>query len=218
MTQQALNYLLKAEGYEIHRNTKEDDITTAGGIYRAKHPTDPIFKYIDDIARSINLPAKSSTWTKQQIETLNTHIKNNNLTSTMLQYISNFYDKYLASAHIDKFPMLCQVTVLSLYTNSPKYGWISIQQAINHLIDNDIVKNISKLSTDGVAGPNTIKAVVSTTQQLTTETQELLYEAYILLAMSAQYGKLVASSPDKYLQYLVGWNNRLQVLAEVKTH
>ena len=218
MTQQALNYLLNAEGREIHRNAKEDDITTAGGIYRTKHPSDPIFKYIDELASAINLPAKSSTWTKQQIDTLNAHIKNNNYTSTTLQHISNFYDKYLASAHIDKFPMLCQVTVLSLYTNSPKYGWMSIQQAINILIDNGIVKNISKLDTDGVAGSGTIKAVISTTQQLTTETHELLYEAYMLLAMSSQYGKLVAASPDKYLEYLVGWNNRLQVLADIKTH
>lgn len=210
-----MDYLAQAEGIKIHYNKNEIDITAPYGIYRAKNPDAKIFKRIDNIANKIGISLPSSSWNEQQIKMVNDYIEKHELRYEFRELASEFYDSYLKDLDIEIFPKMSQIAVFSLYVNSPYLAIISIQTAINNFIYNELIDfNIIKV--DGIFGPISKRAVKTITWTCQTKESGLLFEMYILLEMSRQYEKLAVSNPDKYLEYLNGWNNRLNKLAKMK--
>jgi len=214
MNKPLITYLLEVEGSKVHRLKNEPDITTMCGISRVAHPDALIFKVIDSLARDIHITKDSNKWTESDLDHLNTHIVKTNSTKRLLELVDEFYTTYNKGARLHLFPKECIVTMFSLYTNSPKYSWKSVQDAINAMYTLNKIELPKKLVSDGIFGRNTSKGLKKITE-LCNDNNEIgqLFELLILSNMSRYYAILVAKNPDKYLPYLIGWNNRLQRLS-----
>lgn len=208
-----MNYLAKAEGTEIHRNSTESDITTGYGIYRAEHPKALIFEEIDIIASHLYLDSNSKNWSKSDLALLNKHIHQNNLQDKLKDLATDFYKDYMSDIKIDSFPPACQVAVFSMYTNGPLLAVKSIQDSINTMNSNGFIDYIEQ-SVDGVIGSKTLNGIIEVSKiSEKDDTFSYLFEQIMLLNMSRQYSRLAVAKPDKYLKYLNGWENRLQYLS-----
>ena len=209
-----LNYLAKAEGTQIIRNKTESDITAPYGIYKTMHPNADIFKEIDKIATKAGLSGDSKSWTKSNLDVLNEYVLKNNLSQTLKRLAAVFYDNYLEDAELNLYPQKAMITRFSLYTNSPKLANKATQDAINDFITNKLISH-DLLTVDGDAGANTkqaLKLIFDLCER--DDNLGLLFESYMLLSMSKNYAKLAVLNHDRYLEYLNGWNNRLDKLAE----
>ena len=205
ISNELMKYLGKAEGTTLHYNTSESDITTAYGIYRVAHPDAEIFKYIDRVADNIGITTKSKDWTTAEIDSIGIVLDDKNV----LKLAEEFYTKFTLKAKLNEFPKEAQVAMFSMYTNSPKLAWKATQSAINKFESNELIDYKQQL-VDGYPGETTYDGL----ELCTAANNGSLFEAYMLLEMNRQYGKLAVSNPDKYLQYLNGWNNRMEALAE----
>lgn len=213
VTDYLMDYLKTAEGDVIHYNKTESDITAPYGIYRASHSEAKIFQTIDAIAKNLGITIPSPKWTSKEMDLLNNHIKNTvSLQEQLRAEAKEFYDGYI-SIPLEAFPEHCQVTVFSLYVNSPTNCIKAVQMAFNNLIKNFMpnAKDYS-LAVDGKFGKGSTAKVKELTAKLVSVESQLYFETLILLAMSKLYATLAVKNPDKYLKYLNGWNNRLETL------
>lgn len=211
-----LEYLAKAESIEVHRISTESDITAPYGIARAKHPNADIFDTIDGIAESVGITDASKNWSENDIDKINAKIKR---TVSYQTYIyseaEDFYKEFLKGAHLELFPPECKVAMYSIYTNSPKGAWMSVQQSIRDLFSNRYVK--ANPIADGACGKNTKSALNITTETLHNQRFSGHYfETLMLSNMKTYYAKLAVANPDKYLVSLKGWNNRMNELAKMR--
>nr|DAX81678.1 MAG TPA: hypothetical protein [Bacteriophage sp.] len=213
MTPYLMNYLEKAEGTTVHRNSTESDITSPYGIYKSAHPTAQIFTFIDQIAKEAGIFKSSQQWTQNDLNLINQNIQRTNKLPQIRSLAESFYDKYTQGLPLDKIPELCQVTVFSLYTNSSLNASKAIQMACNSFIKNYSLQ-IASLVEDGALGRSSISALENINRCIGINTDRALYfETLILLHMSKLYATLAVANPDKYLIYLKGWNNRLETLS-----
>lgn len=204
-----LEYLYKAEGTEIHYNSTEEDITSPGGIYRLEHPNAEIFEYIDYVAGELDIQKPSSEFSDDEIAMINSKLDRPTVDRLVLQ----FYNEFNKGAHLDMFTENIQLAMFSLYTNSPLNAWKSVQSAINKFVSNGII-SYKLQNVDGYPGSVTFDGLEAVKDVADGTVLELLFESYMLLEMSKIYAKLAVSNPSKYIKYLNGWNNRLEVLAK----
>lgn len=208
MESNLIEYLEKAEGKVFHYNRGESDLTSPLGVYKHAWPKAEIWNYVDSITTDLNLPEDTSDYDAEDVEVLNSKMNY----GKVIELVSDFYDDYLKSAHLELFPSACQVTVFSLYVNSPRNMWRSVQQALNQFHLNHFIE-FKVQTVDGLYGGST-KAGLELIKGEDIM-QGYLFEAYILSNMKTQYAKLVAKNPDKFLKYLNGWNNRMNVLQKM---
>lgn len=209
-----LDNLLKAEGGTIHYNSREIDITSGYGIYRAVHPNAMVFKYIDSLAIGItNKPSKE--WTKKEIDEINKKLDPK--VDRFLSYL--FYRDIYKGAHLELFDESLVILMSNLFANAPKGAWMSIQEGLRDMQREDIIKlPMSELSiVDGAFGNKTRNAL-NYLNNIKTETayeKVLIYKVFkrsILMAMKTYYIELATAYPDKFLINLRGWNNRAEAL------
>lgn len=200
----ALDLLKRQEGGILHRNSNENDITNGYGIYRYAHPEAVVFNYIVQIANSLGITSPSSSWTREQI---------NNIQSRMdpkhdLYYSYLFYKDFYKSIDLSNFHNVMIPVVVSLYANSPKICVKSLQMGYNKLVKDGLV-NGNALTEDGVNGPGTMGAL-----KVFVDWDEGARALKMKTLDSAieNYTKLANSSPDKYMRYLKGWINRVNSL------
>lgn len=210
-----LDDLKKAEGGYLHYNSKEVDITTGYGIYKAKHPGALVFKYIESLATDIN-SNPTNTW-KDQATLKKIDNRINPEVERYLSYL--FYKDFLAGARIELFDPSNVILVTNLYTNSPKGCWMSIQEGLRDMQKDGILKiPLDKLSgVDGLFGDVTRKALIAFSEIVTeTEYEKVLinklFRKSVLLAMKTYYTKLIAGDPSKHLINAKGWDNRMEEL------
>lgn len=200
-----LNYLAKAEGTEIHRNSTEADITTPYGIYRESHPDAAIFKYIDTVAQSIGIKTKSETWDQVTLDRVNKAMDRNEIARLALE----FYNDFMTKLHLDIFTEQSQLAAFSLYTNGPLIFWKSVQATINKFTTNGWIDYI-KQGVDGDYGRKTSNGLVLI-QELCHKNNlyGYIFEGYMISHMQLEYARLAVANPAKFLKYLNGWNNRV---------
>jgi len=210
-----MEYLAKAEGTNIHYNDKELDITAMYGIYRHSNPSAKIFEEIDYLAFTLGIKEKSYNWLDSHIETINKYInKRDELISKFIELAAEFYEQFYNRARLSMFHSDCVLAVASMYTTSPKLCWKSIQYGINTMNSNGIIY-YKKIAVDGVAGEETIKGLNKCLYECNTRKNiSLLFESYMLLGMTTEYSKLVKLNPKKYMEYSIGWDNRMKKLQE----
>jgi len=202
-----MRYLEHVEGDIIHHNAGESDITSPYGIYRKEHPEAAIFTEIDAVALKLGIYQKSSEWTQSDIDAINHYIHQGDIKDDLKELVAKFYYQMTKPAHINDFPQDAQVSMFSMYTNSPKRAKKACQTAINTFVKNNLIEN-EMLKVDGVFGSKTISALHKIHNGL-------LFESYMLLHMSSLYARLAVKKPKKYLRYLNGWNNRLKELSRL---
>lgn len=210
-----MDRLAEDESTEIHRNSKESDITTMYGIYRSIHPRAKIFKEIDKLADSLDLPSSSKDWNKEDINTINTFINSSSsLTQKFYLLAENFYRAFFRYARLHLFPKDCVIAMASMYANSPRLAWESVQFAVNCMSKNKLT-TVNKISVDGGFGNQTKRAMIKTLETIQSSKHlGLLFESYMLMGMAARYSILIKRDPDKYMPSSTGWDNRLIDLME----
>ena len=210
MTYELLRYLAIAEGTELHYNKGEVDITAPYGIYRKPFPNAKIFKYVDSVAKSLGIEAESKDWTKEEVHLVDKALDMEKINELAME----FYKGYTRGARLDMLPEEAQVAMFSLYTNSPKLAWKSVQSALNKFVQNGWL-DYKIQAVDGAYGSTTKKGLEALDKIARSNSgYGYIFESYMLLEMSQQYAKLAVNNPDKYLKYLNGWNNRVEALAE----
>lgn len=194
-----LNYLGDVEGWYIHKNSTERDVTAFYGIYRAEHPKFAGWWWLDDLAKQHKL--KQYRTKKKQRNKLNWIIKTDPILREIYDDIAKFWHMINASKMgLDHFPdAKTALTYFSLYTNSQQGAGLSLQRAINEMSD-------TYLRVDGVAGKHTLAA-------LSTIKDAAKLNELILMNMQDYYNALIRARPAKYKRYANGWTNRLKGLA-----
>jgi len=205
MTDKLLNYVYSVEGNELHYNEGEKDITAPGGIYRGANPNAAIFKYIDDIARSIGVFSPSNTWGKQTIHTLNKYLDKSRIDIL----VKDFYKNYLKTARLELFHPVNRIVIYNLFMNTKRGTWIAVQDSIRDLVALgivDIPEDMISIS-DGAFGRKTAYGL----EVIAKQNKDVQYAFRFALTSNAKtyYAKLVARNPDKYFQWLEGWINRV---------
>lgn len=215
MRKELYDYLLKAEGTEIHRIKTETDITTMCGIFKSAHPDARIFETIDGIAANIGFSTPSSMWTDDMLDLLNREWKITITEEFQFELISEFYDKYMSRAYLEVFPKEAVVSMFSMFTLSEKYSSMSAQAAFNILVTNDYL-NHDLLAVDGALGQKSSSAIFEI-KKLSEQNRAvgLYFETALLLNMAKYFARLAVNNPDKYLHVLNGWNNRLETLSKI---
>lgn len=194
-----MDYLAIAEGWYIHKNATESDVTAFYGIYRKAHPKFPGWWWLDDIARHKKL--KQYRESKLQRNQLNAIIKADPVLKSAYDAIAAFWhEKNAESLGLDHFPDdKTAITFFSLYTNSQEGAGLSLQRAINEMSD-------TRVAVDGVVGRNTLKALSKIKDAA--KLNELM-----LMNMQDYYNSLIRAKPAKYGRYANGWTKRLKGLA-----
>lgn len=202
-----LDNIKKAESGSVHRNTSEADITNGYGIYRAVYPNAEVFKYLDLIGNTLGL-GKSSTWTKANLDKVNATI--DPVVDRYLSYL--FYADYFKNAHIDLFHPDNVIMMTNLYTNSMKGAWMSVQEGIIDMVKfgylNVDMKDVSIV--DGDFGNKTRDNLILLRDM--SKEVNLIFKLSVISGMKTYYIKLASTNPTKFLQYLNGWNNRMETL------
>jgi len=208
-----MEYLAQAEGTIIHYNSMEHDITSMYGIYRHAHPSAAIFKEIDYLTFKLGIKEESCNWQEKDLDFINNYInKDEKLNDKFLGLAIDFYKDYLRLARLEMFHKDCVIAMFSMYTNSPKLAWKSVQYAINTMNRNGFV-DYKRTTEDGIFGSNTQKGLDKCLYACNTrENVGLLFESYMLLGMCAEYSLLIKSNPEKYMIYSIGWDNRMKEL------
>jgi len=209
---EVIAYLAKAEGTTVHRLKDEKDITAPYGIYRHAHPNAEIFKYLDNTAIALDIDEDSSKWSRSDIYEINDFLSTES--EDIEELASDFYEEYLKPAHLELFPPLCRVAMFSMYTNSPKNAWKSVQQSLLDVDKNNLGNNDDLSIVDGSFGRKTERGIIDVVQSLNKQ-GHLYFETLMLSNMKTLYIRLAISNPDKYLKYLKGWDNRMNLLAKM---
>ena len=204
-----MDYLYKAEGDTVHYNENEKDITSPGGVYRYAHPDARVFKIIDRVAAKLGIVYDSKHWTKVVLNRINEYIADNkDVQDEIYQATVEFYEGYLKGARLELFPSECHVAMMSMYTNSPKGAWMSVQNSIIHLVKSEQIElSMDDISVaDGFYGNKTKKAL----EHAVSKVDPMYLETLMLFNMLQYYVKL--DNPT----YIKGWMNRLDKLASIR--
>ena len=202
-----MEQLGKDEGMKVHTNVGESDITSAYGVFREAHPTAVIFKYYDEVATELGIVVDSKLWTGSVLSRVNQTVDKD----IEYQLVEEFYEEFLANAHLSEFPVEAKVAMYSCYTNSPKKAMQAVQQAlINMQVADRLDVARSSLSTvDGSWGEKTSIGLAAVEDGV-------LLEIEMLFCMTQEYINLWKQNPEKYGRYLLGWANRMDKLAKTK--
>lgn len=201
-----LDMVKEAEGGKLHRNKSELDITTGYGIYKHVYPNEQIFKYIDEVAKSLNITKDSKDWNQDDLE----EIQYNMDKEKEFEYTKEFYSSYF-KIDLSILPNNLALAYCSIYVNSNKIANIALQKSVNFLISN-YCKNFKKLSTDGVLGKEskkTIEEVFKFVKLQSDQMDDVWFLSFINFCQ-AEYVNIATDGgkEDKHLQYLKGWINR----------
>lgn len=206
--QQLLADIRKQEGGRLHYNRSESDITTGYGIYRAANPKAEVFKYIDNVARDIGIKTPSKNW--NNIDILN-RVNDAIDPDEELEYTYLFYKEYFAPVCLDQVHEVLVPVIASLYTNGTKFCITTIQRALNKIYTKyDLDPSYRVMGVDGSFGPITKKWYLDL--QGYGDTINLEFRYLLLVYAKSYYINLATKAPDKYLQYLTGWDNRVNNL------
>lgn len=218
---EVMDYLATAEGTEVHYLNNEKDFTTPYGIYSYRHPETKIVKRIRAIALSNGVISQSKDWTKEDIEKIN-NIVQTQYADEIRDLATEFYLEFTNSVHLEFFPKLARVAMYSMYANSPKRAWMAVQQSLLDMRDSDSFKFSGALSVvDGSYGSKTGDSLKEFTDYLQVKNDNdkfghLYFETLLLSNMKTQYIRLALANPEKYLQYLKGWDNRMSALQRLR--
>lgn len=208
-----IDYLAEAEGIEVHLNKGELDITSMYGIYRFANPHAKIFKELDYLAYKLGIRSKSKDWKHEDLHLLNNYIAlSPKYTQLFRDLAIEFYKSYYRGAKLDLFHEDCVIAMASMYANSNKLSWKSVQYAINTMASNNLIE-YHRIAEDGKVGSQTMEGLKMC--KIACDSLDfvgLLFESFMLLGMTAEYSKLVKANPDKYLRFSIGWDNRMKKL------
>lgn len=195
-----------AEGDKLHRNSSESDITSAYGIYKTAHPTASIFSYYDEVAKELKINTSSKDWKSQDIELIQSKVDN----SIIYKHVKDFYSKF-TPLDLNKLPFTVANAYFNIYVNTPKGSNEGLQLTLNAFIKLKKIEG-EVLKVDGLLG-NKTKELLYKAVTLIEEREFLL--TYLIYANN-YYVDLVVKSPDKYLKYLKGWDNRIDNLVLIE--
>lgn len=216
--QELLEYLSKEEGLDFHRNSKESDITSPYGIYKAVHDNAGVFKYLSQLAISLNVPRLSSEWNQSHLRTVNDFINSSKIVKQEIkQLIADFYTEYYKGANLDLIPPEAVITVVSIYTLSTKKAMISVQQSINELILNGFIDN-EILKEDGAFGAKSREAMIKVLKLRDDNNKFVGYyfEEKVINNMQQHLDELSYNNKEKFGVNRNGWRNRLERLSANK--
>lgn len=210
--EEILNHLYKVEGGSLHRNPTETDVTSPRGLYKAKDSKSKIWDYYNSIAASLGITSNSKSWSAKQIVAIN----NKADADIILNYEREYYITYFKGLPIDITVLNPKLAVLitSLYANSPQGCIISLQEALIYLNKAGIISiPADKLSApDGVVGNDTkysMQAIINLDSK-----DIMIFSLLIIGRMQEYYINIATDKPDKYLEYLNGWKNRLREIKD----
>jgi len=207
-----MEHLKEAEGAKVHYNRGESDITAPYGIYKAYYPNAKIFKTIDLIAKILKIYKDSKNYTDNEIELINEYIYENNLEDKIYNEAKEFYSSYLRGMHLELLPEKLIVLLFSMYVNSKRGFWESIQNALIALEKEGVVKLEVKIIADGYFGKKTKKALQNITKYYNDDKFILAFKYQLLFFMQVFYVKLATKDKKRYFKFLKGWKNRLMNL------
>jgi len=194
-----MKHLSKAEGWQVHKNKTEKDITAFCGIYRKAHPNFKGWWWLDSVAEMYHCAGYRDS--KKAMKELNRIIANDETLRSMYDHIAmRWHRNNAAEIGLEKFPdEKTAITYFSLHTNSPRGAGKSLQRAINDMSN-------TYLKIDGVVGSHTLHALsrIKDAKKL---------NKLILMYMQDYYNSLIRWKPEKYRIYANGWTNRLKGLA-----
>lgn len=202
--QQLVKLLKDVEGDKIHYNKGEKDITSAYGIYRYSQPDAKIFSYIDSIAKDLGITKSSKDWTHEEMERVNRKIDKEKEFNLAVDFYRSF-----SPLDLDQLGLELGYAYFNIYTNTPKGANIAMQAMINSYIKNYQL-DYKLLDEDGILGPKS-KSLIYNVAKLYRDRELKL--AFLVFA-NDNYIKLVVNNPDKYLQYLKGWDQRVNNLVK----
>lgn len=213
-----LEYLSKEEGLDFHRNSKESDITSPYGIYKAVHKDAEVFKYLAKLTISLDVPRLSSEWNQSHLKIVNDFINSSKIIKQEIkQLIADFYTEYYKGANLELMPPEAVITVVSIYTLSTQKAMISVQQSINEFISNGFIIN-EKLKEDGVFGAKS-KEAMGKILKLRNEHNEFAgyyFEEKVINNMQKHLDDLSCNNKEKFGVNRNGWRNRLERLSANK--
>lgn len=191
------------EGGVLHKNAKEKDITTGYGIYKSVHPDEPIFEYIEKVAKDIGIDKPSPEYTKEDCAKIEKAMDE----EEEIRLTDIFYTKYFGTNMDFLLPKLQLIYKLT-FINSVKIANESLQELVNYCIDNlESCKDVPRLKVDGILG-SASRAAIKQVQDIVKDDRDLT-EFFFIIAVG-EYIELVDRNRDKYGLYLKGWYNRLR--------
>jgi len=210
--EQIIKYLSEAEGTLLHRLKNEKDITSPYGIHKNSHPNASIFKYLDNVALQLGIVGNSKNWNESDIRAINKKMDSGKIKELAI----GFYTDFLEDVHIKLFPKECEIAMFSMFTNSPLNAWKAVQESINNFVESGhIAYKLQEV--DGAFGDDTKNGLaIIKDASVKNPLFGFLFESQMIFEMSRIYAKLVAKNPKDYLQYLVGWNNRIDKLLDIR--
>ena len=210
-----LKYLSSAEGTQIHFNKGEKDITSMYGVYKYSNPKAKIFEEIQKLAIKLDLPYDSRNWKEKDLNKINNFINQDKiLVDKFISLSAEFYEEYLKKARLNMFHKDSVVAMFSMFVNSRRLAWKSVQYAINTMNQNGFIE-YEKIAEDSKVGSKTLKGLEKCLYICKArENMGLLFESYMLLGMSAEYSYLIKKNPKKYNRFSTGWDNRLKKLQQ----
>lgn len=218
---EVMDYLATAEGTDVHYLNNEKDFTTPYGIYSYRHPEAKVVKRIRDIALANGIIKQSKDWGKEEISKINKIVKTQ-YADEIRDLATEFYLEFTSSVYLEYFPKLARVAMYSMYANSPKRAWMAVQQSLLDMRDSNSFKFSGELSiVDGDYGSKTGKSLKEFTDYLQVKNDSdkfghLYFETLLLSNMKTQYIRLAVADPEKYLEYLKGWDNRMSALQRLR--
>lgn len=200
-----IGLIYKLEGGKLHFNKTEKDITSKAGIYKYAHPSCEIFKYYDEVAKSLNINKTSTEWSKEDLKIIDSKID----LAKDIEYSVIFYKDFFKKTIIDELNSMSYLYG-SIYLNSPKLANRALQVASNEMIKKLNLVN-KPLDTDGIIG-NGSKQVIRDIL-LKCESNESLMDDYkSLLAEKCKEGyQDLVKKNEKNSIYLKGWLNRVDI-------
>ena len=216
-----MDYLGDAEGLDVHYLSNEKDFTTPYGVYAYAHPTAKVVLRIREIAKANGIYKNSKDWDSSDVAKVNSIVKTK-YKEEILGLATDFYIDFTKSVHLEYFPKLARVAMYSMYANSPKRAWMSVQQSLLDMSASKAFNFKNPLSiVDGDYGSKTGNALKEFTDYL--EFQDgsdkygnLYFEALLLSNMKTQYIRMAIANPTEFLQYLKGWANRMDNLQRLR--
>lgn len=204
----------------LHKNVTELDITTGYGIYRYAHKNAEIFKYIDEVAKSIGITTSSPNWKSREILT---KIQKAMDPEKELYYTYLFYKSYFEAIRLSIFPDELKRYIASLYVNSPKLCAKTLQMTVNQFIyygyykRTKIVNGVEEknyLGQDGVLGPESWGAISDIMILISKDEKLKLEFKYLFLLYAKTYYCNLVGANHSHAVYIRGWNKRIDNLLD----
>jgi len=185
------DYLVKAEGADLHYNDTEKGFTTPLGVYSVKHEKSEPVLYAKQLAKKYGININN----KNNIKLFNQKITQQErkaLQDKSFKYLYNKFSDKKLNRNLTKDEAL---VYFSLGVNGGK------KNATKYLQDALGIK------ADGFVGNQTINALKSNKDRKIIKP--------MLESMNANYNRLIRLNPTDYGKYRDGWKNRLTELAKI---